>query len=81
MGILPMLSVQRSVSAPVTSHAIRPRGQHDLTENAAQPTFLAYDNLATRPAVLAAINGIFQTGGVIGTLTLLVNPASYGGLY
>ena len=39
----------------------------------AQPTFIAYFELATRPdgtALLSTTNGVFQTGGVIGTLTL-----------
>ena len=42
----------------------------------AQPTFVAYFELDTRPnalALLSATNGIFQTGGVLGTLTLLVS--------
>lgn len=38
-----------------------------------QPSFLEYFELTTRPngtQLLAATNGIFQTGGVLGTLTL-----------
>ncbi|GIZ41863.1 hypothetical protein CKM354_000515200 [Cercospora kikuchii] len=38
-----------------------------------QPTFIAYFQLATRPngtQLIAATNGLFQAGGVIGTLTL-----------
>lgn len=41
----------------------------------AQPSFVSYFDLDTRPnatALLSATNGIFQTGGVLGTLTLLV---------
>lgn len=39
----------------------------------AQPTFITYFELDTRPdalSLLSATNGIFQTGGVLGTLTL-----------
>jgi MFS family permease len=39
----------------------------------AQPTFITYFELDTRSdatALLSATNGIFQTGGVLGTLTL-----------
>lgn len=44
-----------------------------LTPRAGQPSFLEYFQLTTRPdgtQLLAATNGIFQTGAVIGTLTL-----------
>ena len=46
-----------------------------LTYRIAQPTFIEYFNLnpETNPAALdlfSATNGVFQTGGVIGTLTL-----------
>jgi MFS family permease len=38
-----------------------------------QPTFIEYFELATRPHgtdLLSAMNGLFQAGGVIGTLCL-----------
>ena len=47
-----------------------------ISSTLAQPTFISYFNLDTRPnatALLSATNGIFQTGGVLGTLTLFVN--------
>ncbi|KAK3716662.1 hypothetical protein LTR37_006292 [Vermiconidia calcicola] len=47
----------------------------------AQPTFGAYFELDTRPnalAILSATNGIFQTGGVIGTLMLPIFSDKFG---
>ncbi|KAK5173252.1 uncharacterized protein LTR77_001933 [Saxophila tyrrhenica] len=44
-----------------------------ISATLAQPTFTSYFELDTRPdgtALLSATNGIFQTGGVIGTLSL-----------
>jgi MFS family permease len=44
-----------------------------ISATLAQPTFIEYFGFATRPnatAILSATNGVFQTGGVIGTLTL-----------
>ena len=44
-----------------------------ISATLAQPSFLEYFALLTRPggtALLSATNGIFQTGGVLGTLTL-----------
>lgn len=46
-----------------------------ISATLAQPTFIEYFALATRPnatALLSATNGIFQTGGVLGTLSLCV---------
>ncbi|KAK4494564.1 hypothetical protein PRZ48_013920 [Zasmidium cellare] len=46
-----------------------------------QPTFIAYFNLATRPngtQLIAATNGLFQAGGVIGTLTLPIFTDRWG---
>lgn len=43
------------------------------TDSGWQPTFIEYFQLATRSNgtdLLSATNGLFQTGGVIGTLTL-----------
>jgi hypothetical protein len=44
-----------------------------ISATLAQPTFIEYFDFAARSdatAILSATNGIFQTGGVIGTLTL-----------
>jgi hypothetical protein len=47
----------------------------------AQPTFITYFELDTRSdalALLSATNGVFQTGGVLGTLTLAFFSDKFG---
>lgn len=44
-----------------------------LIRRTGQPSFIEYFNLATLPNgtdLLSATNGVFQTGGALGTLTL-----------
>lgn len=58
----------------MSSETIAHYAQHSLA-TLAQPTFIEYMNLdpKTNPAatdLLSATNGVFQTGGVLGTLTL-----------
>ncbi|EME85865.1 uncharacterized protein MYCFIDRAFT_81836 [Pseudocercospora fijiensis CIRAD86] len=52
-----------------------------ISATLAQPTFITYFELDTRSnatALLSATNGIFQTGGVIGTLTLAYWSDKFG---
>jgi MFS family permease len=52
-----------------------------LTLVAAQPTFITYFDLDTRAdatALISATNGIFQTGGFLGTLTLPLFSDKFG---
>lgn len=52
-----------------------------ISATLAQPTFITYFDLDTRSdatALLSATNGIFQTGGVLGTLTLSWWSDSFG---
>ena len=75
MDTLPMSLVLRLVT-PSLHTLVRIASVLRLTvQRVAQPSFNTYFNLADRPdglALLSATNGIFQTGGVIGTLTLFV---------
>ncbi|RVX73875.1 hypothetical protein B0A52_02765 [Exophiala mesophila] len=52
-----------------------------ISATLAQPTFITYFDLDTRPdatALLSATNGIFQTGGVLGTLSLPLFSDRFG---
>ncbi|KAF2018528.1 general substrate transporter [Aaosphaeria arxii CBS 175.79] len=52
-----------------------------ISATLAQPTFLTYFELDTRSdalALISATNGIFQTGGVLGTLTLAFFSDKFG---
>jgi len=47
--------------------------EYEFTVKQGQPSFITYFELDTRPNgtdLLSAMNGVFQTGGVIGTLIL-----------
>lgn len=68
-----MSSAPRSVRLTSTCCCIDPSVLKRTNVDVAQPTFLDYYKLADRPAVYASTNGVFQTGGVIGTLTLLIS--------
>lgn len=61
------------ISATLGESYTSSQKDHVLIVIPAQPTFITSFDLDTRPdatALLSATNGIFQTGGVLGTLTL-----------